>query len=177
MKELVSFCKLNNVTDLIIVHENRGIPKAMEICHLPYGPTAYFSLCNVVTRHDIPDVGPMSEAYPHLIFHNFTSNLGKRLTSILKYLFPVPKESSQRVITFYNEDDFISFRQHTWRKSSGGSKNPELTEIGPRFEMRPYKIILGTADQKNVADTEWTLHSFTRTANKRKLLTNPEDDQ
>jgi U3 small nucleolar ribonucleoprotein protein IMP4 len=61
-------------------------------------------------RHDIEDSGTMSEAYPHLIFNNLTSGLGKRTTDILKYLFPVPKEESKRVITFSNTEDFISFR-------------------------------------------------------------------
>lgn len=50
------------------------------VCHLPFGPTAYFTLYNVVMRHDVPDIGTMSEAYPHLIFHNFTSRLGKRVS-------------------------------------------------------------------------------------------------
>jgi len=49
------------------------------VCHLPYGPTAYFSLSNVVMRHDIPDAGTMSEAFPHLIFHQFQSSLGQRV--------------------------------------------------------------------------------------------------
>lgn len=73
-------------------------------------PTASFSLSNVVMRHDVPDVGPMSEQYPHLIFSNMTSKLGKRTMNILKYLFPVPKEDSRRTITFVNQDDYISFR-------------------------------------------------------------------
>ena len=30
--------------------------------------------------------------------------------NILKYLFPVPKEDSKRVITFANQEDYISFR-------------------------------------------------------------------
>jgi len=30
--------------------------------------------------------------------------------NILKYLFPVPKEDSRRVVTFANTDDYISFR-------------------------------------------------------------------
>ncbi len=73
-------------------------------------PTASFSLSNVVMRHDVPNVGPMSEQYPHLIFSNLTSKLGQRTTHILKYLFPVPKEDSHRTITFVNQDDYISFR-------------------------------------------------------------------
>jgi U3 small nucleolar ribonucleoprotein protein IMP4 len=61
-------------------------------------------------RHDVPNVGPMSEQYPHLIFSNLTSKLGQRTMNILKYLFPVPKEDSHRTITFVNQDDYISFR-------------------------------------------------------------------
>ena len=34
----------------------------------------------------------------------------------MKYLFPVPKEDSKRVLTFANHDDFISFRHHTYKK-------------------------------------------------------------
>lgn len=49
------------------------------VCHLPYGPTAYFTLSSVVMRHDIEGVTKMSEAYPHLIFHQFNSKLGLRV--------------------------------------------------------------------------------------------------
>lgn len=52
----------------------------------------------------------MSEAYPHLIFENFKTKLGNRVSNILKYLFPVPKDDSKRVISFVNESDYISFR-------------------------------------------------------------------
>ena len=51
----------------------------MVICHLPYGPTATFTIYNTVMRHDIPNVGTMSEAFPHLIFHNFKTKLGERV--------------------------------------------------------------------------------------------------
>lgn len=62
-------------------------------------------------RHDLKaELGTVSEAFPHLIFHNFSTKLGKRTTAILKYLFPVPKEESKRVMTFANSQDFISFR-------------------------------------------------------------------
>lgn len=33
-----------------------------------------------------------------------------KVMNILKYLFPVPKEDSKRVVTFANQDDYISFR-------------------------------------------------------------------
>ena len=103
-------CRANECTDLIVLHETRGQPDAIQISHLPYGPTAYFTLYNVVLRHDIENCGTMPEQYPHLIFNNFGSPLGKRVQDILKYLFPVPKDESKRIITFSNEEDYISFR-------------------------------------------------------------------
>jgi U3 small nucleolar ribonucleoprotein protein IMP4 len=55
-------------------------PDGLVVCHFPYGPTAFFSLHNVVLRHDIQDEGTVSEVYPHLIFHNLNSNLGRRVS-------------------------------------------------------------------------------------------------
>lgn len=45
-----------------------------------------------------PQVGTVSEAYPHLIFDAFTSKLGERCANILKHLFPVPKDDSKRCV-------------------------------------------------------------------------------
>jgi U3 small nucleolar ribonucleoprotein protein IMP4 len=85
MKQLLDACRANSVTDFIVVHEHRGQPNAIIISHLPYGPTAYFNVSDVVMRHDIPDIGPMSEQYPHLVFHNMKTPLGQRVMNILKY--------------------------------------------------------------------------------------------
>ena len=84
----------------------------MIVSHFPHGPTVFFTLHNVNLRHDIASYkeSTVSEQYPHLIFENFSSKLGERIRDVLKYLFPVPKEDSKRVMTFSNEDDFISFR-------------------------------------------------------------------
>nr|AAQ96230.1 LRRGT00017 [Rattus norvegicus] len=162
---LVRACKANGVTDLLVVHEHRGTPVGLIVSHLPFGPTAYFTLCNVVMRHDIPDLGTMSEAKPHLITHGFSSRLGKRVSDILRYLFPVPKDDSHRVITFANQDDYISFRHHVYKKTD--HRNVELTEVGPRFELKLYMIRLGTLEQEATADVEWRWHPYTNTARKR----------
>jgi len=217
VEELVDSCRNHAFTDLVLCHETRGVPTSLVICHLPYGPTAHFSLVNVVMRHDIEDCGTISEAYPHLIFDNLSSKLGARCTAILKHLFPVPKPESERIITFANVQDHIAFRHHTFRtvyvdptaskegeegeeedsdsddeeardaargkrrrggEADGegegeGGKNKrrkiELQEVGPRFEMRPYMIKLGTLDQ-NEADVEWIRHSFMNSSHKKKLL-------
>lgn len=172
MKQLIHACRANDVTDFIIVHEHRGVPNSLIICHLPYGPTAYFTMSDVIMRHDIPDIGTMSEQYPHLIFHNFKTKLGERVMSILKYLFPVPKEDSKRIITFANHDDYISFRHHTYKKIHG--KDIELVEVGPRFQLKLYQIKLGTLDAEAAADTEWALRPYMNTSHKRRFLSNED---
>lgn len=167
LKQLVESCKANDVTDLIIAHETRGNPDGLIVCHFPFGPTAYFQLTNVVMRHDIQGLGTMSEAYPHLIFNNMDSKLGKRISNILRHLFPVPKSDSRRIITFSNGNDFISFRHHNYRKEAGIIT---LAEVGPRFEMIPYDIKLSTIDTADSANSEWSLRPYMNSSKKRKYL-------
>ncbi|KAJ2808837.1 snoRNA-binding rRNA-processing protein imp4 [Coemansia guatemalensis] len=167
VSEVVETCKANQVTDLVVVHETRGQPDGLIVSHLPYGPTVHFTLYNVVLRHDIENRGNISEAYPHLIFENFSSRLGGRIKSVLRYLFPVPKQDTKRVLTFANDSDFISFRHHVYAKSA--HNEVQLAEVGPRFEMRPYEIRLGTVDMPD-ADKEWALRTYQRTARKRNVL-------
>ncbi|KAL2533469.1 Ribosomal RNA processing Brix domain protein [Abeliophyllum distichum] len=171
ISEIIETCKAHDFTDVILVHEHRGVPDGMIISHLPFGPTAYFGLLNVVTRHDIKDkkaIGTMPEAYPHLILNNFTKQTGQRTANILKHLFPVPKPDTKRIITFANQSDYISFRHHIYEKR-GGPKSLELKEIGPRFEMRIYQIKLGTMDQDE-AHTEWVNRPYMNTTKKRTFL-------
>ncbi|KJA29956.1 hypothetical protein HYPSUDRAFT_31994 [Hypholoma sublateritium FD-334 SS-4] len=168
VKELAEACRANDVSDLIVVHEHRGTPDALIVSHFPHGPTVYFTLNNVNLRHDISTYknSTVSEQYPHLIFENFSSKLGERIRDVLKYLFPVPKEDSKRVMTFANEDDFVSFRHHVFVKTG---RDVQLAEVGPRFEMKPYEIRQGTIEQTE-AEREWVLTHYTRTAKKRSVL-------
>lgn len=165
--DLVQSCNKTAITDLIVLHEHRGVPTSITISHFPHGPSAIFTLHNVKLRHDLPQMGNISESYPHLIFENFNSKLGERVEKILKHLFPPGvKKDSSRVITFINNDDFISVRHHIYIKTKDGI---ELSEIGPRFEMRLYELKLGLIDNKD-ADVEWQLRRFTRTANRKNYL-------
>ncbi|KAF9482500.1 Brix-domain-containing protein [Pholiota conissans] len=168
VKELAEACRANDVTDLIVVHEHRGTPDALIVSHFPHGPTVYFTLNNVALRHDISTYknSTVSEQYPHLIFEKFSSQLGERVQDVLRYLFPVPKEDSKRVMTFANQDDFVSFRHHVFVKTG---RDVQLAEVGPRFEMKPYEIRQGTIEQTE-AEREWVLTHYTRTAKKRTVL-------
>ncbi|KAF8082872.1 hypothetical protein N665_0804s0019 [Sinapis alba] len=172
ISEIIETARSHDFTDVIFVSENRGKPDGLIISHLPFGPTAYFQLLNVVTRHEIQtkkEMGKMSEQYPHLIFEHFTTQMGKRVMNILKHIFPVPKLDAKRIVTFSNESDYISFRNHVYDKGEGGPKSIELKEVGPRFELRLYQVKLGTLEQDE-AEVEWVLRPYMNTAKKRQFL-------
>ena len=81
-------------------------------------------------------------------------------------MYPVPKIDSQRVITLANRNDFISFRHHVYTKKSDHGKNEVvLKEVGPRFELQPYEIKLGTVEQDE-AEKEWVLRPYMNTSRK-----------
>lgn len=77
------------------------------------------------------------------------------------------QDGSKRVITVANQNDFISFRHHTFDMPKGAS-SVVLTECGPRFEMKLYQIKLGTMDQRH-AENEWVIRAYMRSAKKAKL--------
>ena len=164
--QIVETCRADGFTDLVVLQEHRGVPDGLVVSHMPYGPTAYFGLHNVVMRHDIPQVAPVSEAYPHLVLHNLTTKIGRRVAAILKHLFPVPKPDSKRVVSLLNTNDFISFRHHVYSREKA---NVHLMEAGPRFEMRLYQIKLGTIEQTEV-ENEWVLRPYQNSAKRRKIM-------
>lgn len=152
-----------------MLHETRGEPDGLIVSHLPYGPTAYFGISNVVLRHDLKDkAAPISEAYPHLILDGFNSQLGDRISDILKYLFPLPKVETKRLITLNNDNDYISFRHHVYNKED--HKTVKLKELGPRFELKPYQVVLGTIDGAATAKKEWVLRPYMNSNKKRSYL-------
>ncbi|MCJ1467832.1 snoRNA-binding rRNA-processing protein imp4 [Pseudocyphellaria aurata] len=175
LPSLVASANSAALTDLLLLHEHRGTPTALTISHLPHGPTASFSLHNVLLRHDLPSPsrGTVSESYPHLIFDNFNTPLGKRVVQILKHLFP-PREAAtsnqkvgSRVVTFKNLADSIEVRHHVFVRT--GWQAVELAEVGPRMTMRLFEIRGGTLAEKG-GDVEWHMNQYTRTAKKKDYL-------
>lgn len=175
LPNLVASANSSGLSDLILLHEHRGTPTALTISHFPHGPTASFSLHNVVLRHDIPNSsrGTVSESYPHLIFEGFTSRLGQRVVKIMKHLFP-PREAAtgnnkvgNRVVTFKNIEDSVEVRHHVFVKT--GYQSVELAEVGPRMTMRLFEIRGGTLENKN-GDVEWHVGTYMRTSRKKDYL-------
>ncbi|KAF2863663.1 Brix-domain-containing protein [Piedraia hortae CBS 480.64] len=174
LSNLVNSAKSAQLTDVIFLHERRGTPDALTLSHLPHGPTARFSLHDVVLRHDIPNSarGTISESYPHLIFKGFSTPLGTRVQKILQHLFPPVEDTKKpgtRVVAFINMDDCIVVRHCLYVKTGPNPKDVVLSEIGPRMTMRLFEIRQGTFDEAD-GDVEWTLHNYTRTGNKKNYL-------
>ena len=168
--DLVSSARAHDFTDIVVLHEHRGEPDGLVVCHLPHGPTVSFGVHNAVLRHDLgakKTVGTLSEAAPHLVFDGFTTALGTRVKTVLTHLFPPPKPDAKRVITFANRADHVSVRHHTFAAPRGPA-SAALTEVGPRFELRLYQIKLGTLDNA-AAEDEWALRAYVRSAKKSKL--------
>lgn len=49
ISEIIETCRAHDFTDVILVYEHRGVPDKIVISHLPFGPTAYFQILNVVS--------------------------------------------------------------------------------------------------------------------------------
>jgi U3 small nucleolar ribonucleoprotein protein IMP4 len=136
---LISSAQSSGLSDIVLVHEHRGTPTALTVSHLPHGPTASFSLHNVVLRADIPNSarGTVSESYPHLIFEGFSTKLGQRVVQILKHLFP-PREGTakvgNRVVTYVLLHLDLIWRVTNEGTASRTSKTP--SKSGTTFSSR-----------------------------------------
>ena len=41
----------SDFTDIVMIHEHRGEPDGLVVCHMPYGPSAYFGIFNTVSHN------------------------------------------------------------------------------------------------------------------------------
>lgn len=158
--DVVQIARSHGFSDLVIVHENRGKPNCLVICHIPHGPTSYFELLNVITRHDLgtkKELGKISNQHPHLIFDGFCSAIEIRIKNILYHLFPAAKERSKRTLAFVNRSDRIIFRHHIYHLTRP-SNTLQLSEVGPRYDLKLYQIKLGSI-ASNSGDLEWVARS------------------
>ncbi|KAL5966321.1 U3 small nucleolar ribonucleoprotein IMP4, partial [Taenia solium] len=177
-KDLMDACMARQITDVIVINETRGVPDTLIVSHLPFGPTAKFTLFNVLMRHDFEEKGRGSgakcpQAYPQHLFHGLNTKLGRRVRCILKHLFPVPKEEAKRVVVWYEDEDIIRFRHHTYKYIN---KELEIEEHGPRFDMRLYKICRGPLHEEDTAEVEWVFRPYMNTAYKRRFLSAEEGE-
>ncbi|NXQ17605.1 IMP4 protein, partial [Peucedramus taeniatus] len=165
---LVGACRAAGVTDLLVLHETRGRPDGLTVSHLPHGPTAHFTLSGAVLRQEVGGLGGAPLAAPHLLLLRLDSTLGKRVR---------PGGAWGTWGGHWGHGGTTGGtggerRMHTWGNHvyRRRGRTVELEEVGPRFQLRPYLIRLGTLEQGDAADVEWRWHPYTATAPKRRLL-------
>eukprot|EP00834_Sanchytrium_tribonematis_P003407 NODE_130_length_16779_cov_1.687410.p5 type:complete len:303 gc:universal NODE_130_length_16779_cov_1.687410:11027-11935(+) len=138
VEEIMQVAKQKQITDVIIIHETRGVPDTMTVSHLPNGPTLRCSIHNVVSRHQVQQearrnnsqdsqemeyvMKNVPQSDPFVISNNFKSKVGGRVSTILKAIFPeAPNNTTfgakdRRIITISNEQDLVLFRHHVVKK-------------------------------------------------------------
>ncbi|CAG8528763.1 6080_t:CDS:2 [Dentiscutata heterogama] len=152
IKRIIEACLDRDFTDVMIINEDRKIPNAVTLVHLPEGPTAYFKLTSIKLSREIDGHGRSSCHKPELILNNFNTRLGHTIGRWFQALFPhVPEFQGRQVATFHNQRDFIFFRRH--RYVFKNKEKAELQEIGPRFTLKLKWLQKGIFDKYE--EYEW----------------------
>lgn len=149
-KELSEYCKTQEVTHLIIIHETKGNPSSMQLCKYPNGPTYHFSMFNVKYERRLKSIGEKA----FLVLDGMTSEIGKRLKVDLSLCFPKTSEAS-RLVAFVNRGGTVAFRHYLIEKRK--------LEKECEFDMKLFKVVNSTFDMDGSVD--FTLKSFMNRTN------------
>ncbi|KAG5499195.1 hypothetical protein JIQ42_04007 [Leishmania sp. Namibia] len=153
LKEITQFCSNREFTDLLVVTDRIKEPYNLIVSHLPEGPTATFRVSNFLSYAQLEDPAPRTEHYPELIFKNFDTRLGRRISRMLECLFPATRDYAGRAVaTFHNQRDYIFLRTHRYIFDS--LQAVRLQEMGPRFTLRLLSLQSGTFDRQ-FGEYEW----------------------
>lgn len=168
LNSLVELCIFEGGTDLVLIHEYRGDPDAIILSHLPNGPSVFFNIKRILFFSKNTKINITSLA-PHIVIDNLSSEIGKRFVKILCSLFSPPNSKSNRVISLSGDKNYIIFRHFLFQKKKINENSSILHELGPSFEMFPFKITLGNLGQKN-QKIEWNFSSFVKSHSKKSFL-------
>merc|ERR1712093_651799 len=53
LPNLISSAQASGLSDIVLLHEHRGVPTALTLSHFPHGPTVSFSLHSIEVRHHV----------------------------------------------------------------------------------------------------------------------------
>ena len=170
IEEIVAMAKRSSAKNLIIIHENKGKPSALNLTSLPFGPTYFFTLSDLKMRttliveakaQETPIKEIKTNKTPFVFFENFTKKVGLQTKDALLKLFGgIDKQyqGSECAVVFHCREDLIYFRVYEFRESYTAneelgrfllkSKKVILAEIGPRFALKLYKVLEETPDVK-----------------------------
>jgi len=168
MKNVINYCKKKEFTDIIVINEDNKRPNGLLLVHLPNGPTALFRLSSVQCSKEILNHGATTDHNPEVFLNNFNTRLGHTVGRMLGSLLPSkPQFRGRRIVTFYNQRDFIFFKHH--RYIFDDPKKVRMQEIGPRFTLRLKYLQHGTFDRK-FGEYEWIEKKELITSRRRFFL-------
>ncbi|KAI9321788.1 anticodon-binding protein [Dichotomocladium elegans] len=167
IKDIIQQSIKHDYTDVMIVNEDRKIPNAITLIHLPNGPSAYFKLSSYTPSIRLPGKGLVTAHNPELILNNFNTRLGHTIGRMFQSLMPqVPEFEGRQVVTFHNQRDFIFVRRH--RYIFKDTEKVGLKELGPRFTLKLRWLQKGTYSRDN--EYEWIFRPDMETNRKKFFL-------
>ena len=159
VREISAYAAARDYTTVVVLNEERKVPKGLDIVHLPEGPMFHFSISNWTPGRRIPGHGNPTNHYPELILNGFRTTLGILTAHLFRSLFPPrPEIQGRQVVTLHNQRDYIFVRRHRYvfREKKGGEKAIQgadgkvmdgveeiragLQELGPRFTLKLRRI-------------------------------------
>lgn len=144
-----------DVTDVLLVKDDKNKLSTFTHVHLPNGPTAIYKLSSFVPSKSIPGHGRCTRHTPEIILNRFTTSLGLRVGRMLGSLFPhSPNFIGRQAITFHNQRDFIFFRFHRYVFNANKDK-ARLQELGPRFTLKLRALQKGVFEHPDKAEHEF----------------------
>ena len=176
IREICKFAAAREYTTVVILNEERKVPKGLDIVHLPEGPMFHFTISNWTPGRRIPGHGNPTNHYPELILNGFRTSLGILTAHLFKSLFPPrPEVQGRQVVTLHNQRDYIFVRRHRYvfRDKKSGEKAIQgtdgktmegaeeiragLQELGPRFTLKLRRIDRGI-QRMSGQEWEWKAH-------------------
>ncbi|KAK7754217.1 Ribosome production factor 1 [Diatrype stigma] len=162
VREIARFAANRGYSAVLVLREDQKRPAALDVVHLPAGPTAHFSISNWIPGKKIPHHGNPTNHYPELLLNNFKTPLGVLTARLFQTLFPrTPEFQGRQVVTLHNQRDYIFLRRHRYvfrdkrktEKSVVGADGKELKgmeqiraglqELGPRATLKLRRIDKG----------------------------------
>lgn len=110
VREISRFAANRGYTAVMVLREDQKRPAALDVVHLPAGPTAHFSISNWIPGKKIPHHGNPTNHYPELLLNNFKTPLGVLTARLFQTLFPkTPEFQGRQVVSSSLLFGFLSF--------------------------------------------------------------------
>ena len=108
IREICQFASNRDYTSVMVLEEDHKRPSALNVYHLPSGPSFRFTISNWLDANRVPNHGRPTDHIPELILNGFKTPLGLLTAHLFRSLFPhQPEIQGRQVITLHNQRDYM----------------------------------------------------------------------